>query len=246
MAQINCFPSIPELARALCWDFHHYITGLARTKKQINIAISGGNTPKAFFERLASNQEIPDKKINWINIHLFWVDERCVPPDHPDSNFGMTYRCLLQKISFAESNIHRIRGENNPSEEAVRYGKEILRYVDLLKGIPIFDWILLGIGDDGHTASIFPNRLELFETKKICETAKHPVTGQYRITITGPTIVHANRISFLATGEAKSKVIRHILHNEPEASQYPASFIKPVQGKLEWYLDDQAAKYINT
>jgi 6-phosphogluconolactonase len=246
IARINCYASADELVAALCRDFYSYITELTQTKSRIFLAISGGNTPKAFFKQLAFDQDLPDRKIDWSNIHFFWVDERCVPPEHPESNYGMAYKYLLQKIRIPEYNVHRIRGENNPSEESIRYEKEILRCLNLSDGIPIFDWIFLGIGNDGHTASIFPDQPELLTTKKICESTTHPVTGQYRITITGPTLIHAKRITFLVVGDSKSIVLKNILHDEPEAKQYPASFMKPVSGKLDWYMDEQAAKYVKT
>jgi len=242
--RINCFESTDELVVALCQDFYSYNIKLTKTKNPLFFAISGGNTPKAFFKQLASDQDLPDRKIDWSNIHLFWVDERCVPPDHPDSNYGMTYKYLLQKITIPEYNVHRIRGENSPSEESVRYEKEIIKYLKLSDGIPIFDWIFLGVGDDGHVASIFPNYPELLTSKKICETAKHPVTGQYRVTMTGPTLIHAKRITFMVVGDSKSIVLKHILHNEPKAKQYPASFMKPVSGELDWYVDKKAAKHV--
>jgi 6-phosphogluconolactonase len=239
MTYFYCFASTDELVTALCHDFHSYVSELTRIKNQVFIAVSGGNTPKNFFQRLATDQDN-----DWSNIHLFWADERCVPPDHPESNYGMTYKYLLQKIRIPANHVHRIRGENNPSDESLRYEKEILSCFGLSDGIPIFDWVFLGIGDDGHTASIFQNQTGLLSTEKICETAKHPVSGQYRVTLTGRTITHAKRITFLVVGDSKSIVLKHILYDEPEAKHYPASFIKPVSGKLDWYVDTKAAKHI--
>jgi 6-phosphogluconolactonase len=239
------FSTPGKLTEALCADFHRHMARLNLRKKQINLALSGGNTPGLFFDRLAAEQQNPDNRTDWSKVHLFWVDERCVAPMHPESNYGMTERKLLRFLDIDKSHIHRIRGEEEPGSEAVRYGAEIRHTFHQYSGIPVFDWIFLGIGEDGHTASIFPDRLDLLQAAEICEATRHPETGQFRVTLTGPVIRQADRISFIVTGEAKSTVIRQIMNREPEAARYPANFILPLKGKADWYIDADAAKQLN-
>jgi 6-phosphogluconolactonase len=240
-----CFPSVNELSEKLSYDFLHCITDASPDQKIFNIALSGGKTPEAFFEKIAANPISRDNQTLWKRVRFFWVDERCVPPDHADSNFSMTNESLFSKIGTGESNVHRIYGENDPYLEATRYAKEIKQFVELLNGIPVFDWIFLGVGDDGHTASIFPGRLDLMDTDEICAAVVHPVTGQFRITLTGKTILQAKRITFMVTGESKSKVLREILNNEAEALSYPAAQILWHSNNTDWFIDEAAAKYLN-
>jgi 6-phosphogluconolactonase len=219
---------------------------LGKVQQLISIAISGGQTPELFFKHLAAGKGITGELPDWNKIHLFWVDERCVPPDHPDSNFGFTAKHLLEKITIPHGNIHRIKGENDPSIEAGRYSDEIHRYTTLGDGIPVFDWIFLGIGSDGHTASIFPDRLDLMNSVNTCEAVKHPSSGQDRITLTGRTIINANRITFMVTGKSKSKVIRQILEGEPGTEKLPAGLITKFAVNSEFYLDEEAAFHIKS
>lgn len=242
----HCFPSTDELFENLSIEFLDYIAKGKKSGHVINIALSGGNSPKAFFERIAVNQCKSKTPVQWPKVHLFWVDERCVPPDHADSNYGMAFSSLLRKIELKESNIHRIRGENIPGMEARRYSEEVKMLVPLKEGIPVFDLIFLGMGDDGHTASIFPNRMDLLDAGNIYETAVHPDTGQTRITMTGKTILRAKKIVFLVTGGSKSTIIRQIMNCEPESSRYPAAYFNLNRHDADWYLDSAAAKYLKS
>ncbi|MBN1791322.1 MAG: 6-phosphogluconolactonase [Bacteroidales bacterium] len=242
----HCYPSTDELVENLSIDFLDYISQGNKSGRVINIALSGGNSPKAFFERIALNQYKAKTTVEWPKVHLFWVDERCVPPDHADSNYGMALSALLQKIDLKESSIHRIRGENNPGTEARRYGEEVKMLVPLKEDIPVFDLIFLGVGDDGHTASIFPNRMDLLDADKIYETAAHPDTGQIRITMTGKPILRAKKIIFLVTGLSKSTIVRQIMNREPESSRYPAAYFYLNRHDADWYLDSAAAKFLKS
>ncbi|MGK9367823.1 6-phosphogluconolactonase [Melioribacter sp. Ez-97] len=202
------------------------------------IALSGGNTPKKLFRHIAENY---NKALPWKRIKLFWGDERCVPPESDESNFKMTYDNLIKFIDIPPENIFRIKGENDPDEEACNYTKTLEQNLRFRRGHPSFDLILLGLGEDGHTASIFPDRLDLFTTEDYCATAVHPVTGQRRITITGKIINNAVKVTFLISGIKKAKVVREVILRSPEASRYPAYFVNPVDGKLKWILDAEAA-----
>jgi 6-phosphogluconolactonase len=206
-----------------------------------NIALSGGNSPKGLFTILSENYV---DSIPWNKIHLWWGDERCVPPESEESNYKMTYDYLLSKISIPKENIHRIRGESNPDMEAVRYATEIKDKLNSPGGSPVFDLIILGLGDDGHTASIFPNQIELFKDEKMCVVALHPISGQKRISLTGRVLNNANRIFFLVAGENKSMRVAEIMNDNEEAKLLPAYYVVPQNGELIWFLDEAAASKI--
>ncbi len=211
---------------------------LNQNKDSFSIALSGGSTPKIWFDYLAKyhNDEIP-----WKKIHLFWGDERCVPPDDEESNYGMTKKHLLDKISIPEQNIHRIKGELNPEKAAEEYQTELNENLGIN---PVFDLIILGMGDDGHTASIFSHEIKLWDSEKLCVVATHPVSGQKRVSFTGKLINTASAIAFLVTGGNKSERVKEIFDQEPNAVYYPASLVNPENGTLHWFLDKEAANLI--
>ena len=203
----------------------------------ITMALSGGSTPKQIFSYISTND---NGKIHWNKIKLFWGDERCVPPDHDDSNYKMTKKNLLETIAIPAENIFRIRGENAAELEATRYRAVITDNTKSENGLPIFDIFLLGMGEDGHTASIFPGNESLFQSPNICEAVIHPQTKQQRITITGPVINNAANIIFLVTGTGKAAMAERLLNNNTDTN-LPATFVKPVHGKLFWLFDEKAA-----
>ncbi len=212
------------------------------TQKIFDIALSGGNSPKGLFEFMSKKfaNEIP-----WERIHFWWGDERCVSPESDESNYKMAEELLLSKISIPKDNIHRIRGEEDPEKEAIRYSKEMESTLNSRGEDPVFDIILLGLGEDGHTASIFPDQLELFEDENSCAVASHPITGQKRITITGNVLNNANQIFFLITGENKALRISEIMNDSEAAKLLPAYYISPANGELIWFLDELAASQIS-
>jgi 6-phosphogluconolactonase len=235
------FETVSELTDRLAEVFFSHMGALCRQQKAVNIALSGGNTPQLLYKKIASHHAFSPEIDDWSKVHFFWGDERCVPPHHPESNFGMANRYLLRALNIKESNIHRIRGESRPEEEANRYGGEIGSYVATRNSIPVFDWIFLGMGDDGHTASIFPDQISLLYADTICAVAVHPKSGQQRITLTGKPLINAKRITFLVTGSSKAQRVKEIIRDDPSSKLYPARYIKPLQGKLEWFLDKEAA-----
>jgi 6-phosphogluconolactonase len=240
---IKIFETADELVSALADEFQKAINEQAKLDRDFYIALSGGNTPAIFFQKLASAHY--RENIAWQNVQLFWGDERCVAPEHPDSNYGMTKKNLLDHVAIPPKNIHRILGENKPVTEAKRYAQEIEIIVpEDISGFPQFDWIFLGLGIEGHTASIFPDSDILKNQKDICAVATHPESGQLRITLTLPVINHAKRIAFLVIGENKASVVAKILTDAEESKSMPAAFVGPVHGILEWYLDQAAATII--
>jgi 6-phosphogluconolactonase len=241
---VKVFANVSEMAEELAEEFRRHTEELSGSNKIINIAISGGMTPLYFYRRLANYNSISLRKINWKKIHVFWVDERCVPATYPDSNFGLANRLFLRTVDIPAGNIHRIKGENIPADEAIVYSDILRLNVPLRNSYPSFDWIFLGLGEDGHVASIFPDQMKLLFSDKYCETAVHPRTKQNRITLTGKVLINARRITFIVSGENKKKVVREIIKKEPVAKVYPASYIKSVGGRMEWYLDKLAASIL--
>jgi len=235
------FPTPLELAEAFALDMVNLIKDAEKNQSPIMVALSGGNTPKMLFSVLADKHT---KSVDWSYIHFFWGDERCVPPDDPESNYGVIRSLLFEKINIPEINIHRIRGEDDPEKEALRYSEEIINNMRSRNGLPAFDLIILGMGDDGHTASIFPENIGLLNSDKICEVAVHPVSGQKRVTITGKVINNADSIIFLVTGHAKSQIIEDIFKKRKTAAYFPAFHINSAHGKILWLLDENAAELI--
>ncbi len=231
---IKIYSSINELAEDFAMEIILKIDDASCSEKPFNIMLSGGNTPKMLFEQLA---KLSPAVKSWEHVHFYWGDERCVPPNDPESNFGMAKAALLDHIQIPEANIHRIFGENDPDLEAQRYAKET-------SIIPVFDLIMLGMGDDGHTVSIFPNNLDLMHSSKLCEVATHPKTGQKRITITGKVIIASKVVAFLLTGKNKAGIIAEIFTKTGAYQTYPASYVHPEKGELMWLLDEEAASFI--
>jgi 6-phosphogluconolactonase len=204
----------------------------------LNIAVSGGTTPRMLFELLGNEYET---SINWKKVRLFWVDERCVEPTDSESNFGMTYDAFLQKTIVPGENIFRMRGEEIPEYEAERYRDLLRKELPARGGYPVFDLVLLGMGNDGHTASIFPNDLSLIDSELSVAVNLNPYTQQKRITLTGNTINNAIHIVFIISGESKSMILKEIIQNKSGATNYPAAHIGNSKGKVDFYIDKSAA-----
>lgn len=235
MNQIKTYPTSIDLAAAFATDFSAWLQKLPRDRS-VNVALSGGSTPKLLFQRWADQYA---ETIDWNRVHFFWGDERCVPPDDPQSNFGVANQLWIEQIEINPANVHRIRGENEPAKEAERYAAEILQYVPVNSaGVPVFDLVLLGMGADGHTASIFPDRMSLLTSHKICETVVHPESGQTRVTLTGPVINAAQWIAFLIAGADKALVLDEVLNERGSFRSYPVSQIHGE--RLVFYLDEAA------
>ena len=230
-----------EDKQKLVKGFSEYFSNLVKEKDgPFRVALSGGSTPKIWFEYLVKNHKAD---IDWSQILFYWGDERCVPPDDPESNFGMTKSYLLEHIAVPDENIHRIKGEISPELAAREYS--MLISADLKDSrVPMFDLVILGLGEDGHTASIFPHQMDLWESKELCVVATHPTTGQHRISITGQVINNANSVAFLVTGENKKEKVREIIDEEASAARYPASLVNPTSGSLRWFLDAKAASQL--
>ncbi|OOF50312.1 6-phosphogluconolactonase [Rodentibacter genomosp. 1] len=203
----------------------------------VHISLSGGSTPKLLFKTLS---QLPyQTAINWQNLHFWWGDERMVAAQDPESNYGEVQKLLFDHIQIPAENIHRIRGENEPKVELKRFQEELSAVIS----DGVFDWIILGMGTDGHTASLFPHQTN-FDDENLAVIAKHPESGQIRISKTAKLIKQAKRITYLVTGEGKAEILKEIQTTSAENLPYPAAKIKAQNGITEWYLDKAAAKLL--
>lgn len=208
--------------------------------RPVHISLSGGSTPKMLFKLLAT--EAYATSVQWQNLHFWWGDERCVAPDDVESNYGEANELLFSKVNMPAENIHRIRGEDDPQAEAERFAKEMLDAIPSLRGTPVFDWILLGVGADGHTASLFPGQTN-YEDSNLSVVATHPESGQLRVSKTARVLEAAKRISYLVLGAGKADIVEEINGSPADALPYPAAKVESQAGLTEWYLDlDAAAK----
>src|SRR5918994_2807823 len=201
---------IAELSRQSAERFSQLALQSVESAGRITVALSGGSTPQHLYSLLAS----PDYKaqIPWSNVELFWGDERCVPPDHPESNFRMAQEALLSKIKIPSENIHRMRGEQESQAAAAEYEKELQKIFGLNSGaLPRFDLILLGIGEDGHTASLFPNSDALNETKHLVVAPFVAKLNSYRLSLTLPVLNNAANVWFLVMGTSKADAVKQAL-----------------------------------
>lgn len=241
MQNIIIQPNPTKLAQ----NFSEYMTRLIGETLEYNdyfhLVLSGGSTPKILFKELRKNYL---DKIDWSRIHFYWGDERCVEVDSDENNYGVAFRSFISYLEIPKKNIHRIKGEEDPEKEAKRYSKEIRTNVPLTNKLPQFDLIILGLGSDGHTASIFPDQIEFIGSGKICKVAEHPETKQKRITLTGRVINNSKNAAFLVTSENKANILSEIINQKEGYKKYPASYIKLKNGKLNWYLDRDSSQML--
>lgn len=223
-------------------QFSTYFVQKVEVGDTFHVALSGGSTPKIVFDVLAENFS---DKVDWSNVHFYWGDERCVPPTDDESNYKMTVEHLFSKIDVPQENIHRILGEKDPETEAMRYANLLEINLDRVEEIPQFDLVILGMGDDGHTASIFPHQIELWEAEDHCVVATHPESGQKRVSINGKVINAAKEVTFLVTGASKAEKVKAVTEKTKGSEAYPASLVDPKSGNLVWFLDEDAAAELN-
>ena len=223
---------------ALAAKFGEILLEISQEKEEVFIALSGGSTPKVIFDFLASEYQ---EKIAWHKLRFFWGDERCVAPDHVDSNYKMTDDHLFSRLPIAQEHIFRVKGELAPEVAALEYEKTIDEVLPQKNNLPAFDLMILGMGDDGHTASIFPHEIQLWTSPLLCEVATHPDSGQKRVSLTGKVINNSEQILFLVTGSNKAEKVAEIVHQRGHYQTYPASLVDP---KALWMLDEEAARLL--
>jgi 6-phosphogluconolactonase len=235
-------PDTTALARRAAQYFVEMIGEAVAGKGRARIAISGGTTPKAAFELLADPHQPWRSRMPWENLDLYWVDERAVPPGDADSNYRMTREALLDHVPLRPEQIHRMEGELDPEAAANRYEME-LRNNFRLEGaeIPRFDLIALGMGPDGHTASLFPRTAALHELNRLVVANLVPQKDAWRVTLTWPVINHANSVFFLIAGADKASVLSEVLTGPRDVDRLPSQLIWPSSGILTLILDKAAA-----
>ena len=237
---LRVFPDLDSLSHAAAEEFAGLALRAREAGKDFTVALSGGSTPKRMYEILASEYR---DRIPWESVQFFFSDERHVPPDHPDSNYGMAYRALLSRIPAPPWNAHRLATELEDPVQAAENGETILQQVFRVSGseIPRFDLILLGLGKDGHTASLFPGSEALKETTRLMTSTWVESVRANRITLTLPVINRAAEVHFLISGPDKAPALRELLQGDAAADRLPARAVHPSDGRLLFYVDQAAA-----
>ncbi len=228
----------PEILPQRAAELLAWITSEAVEARGVaHIAISGGSTPRPLFKLLAAPEW--EERVPWAHTHIWWVDERCVPPDDPNSNYGVAYALMVQHLPVAIA--HRIHGEEAPWQAAQLYEQELVTYFGLEAGQwPRFDLIFLGMGEDGHTASLFPGTPALAVRERLVTVGHAPVAPHERITLTLPVLNHAAHVIFHIAGAAKGPALVDIFHGNGGDPPRPASLVRPRNGRLLWLLDRSA------
>ena len=199
--------------------------------------MAGGRTPKRVYELLAT--EPFAQSVDWSRVYVFFGDERCVPPDDADSNYAMAHRALLSKVPIPPGNVYKIAGVGDPAENAREYETGMRTFFGTSTQ-PRFDLVLLGMGEDGHTASLFPESSVLEKMSRLVVATKSP-QGQCRITLTLGALNNAASLIFLVTGEEKAATLSKVLQRQSSSRRLPATLVKPIDGTLEWYIDRKAS-----
>ena len=210
------------------------------------VALSGGATPRALYALLATDQF--RQRVRWPAVHLFWGDERCVAPDHPESNYRVAGEVLFDQAPIPVQNIHRMPAEYaDHARAAAEYEQTLRAFFSVgAGGLPCFDLILLGMGEDGHTASLFPGTAAVAETERLVVANYVEKLGTHRLTLTVPVINRADHVAFLISGESKAWVLREVLEGEQQPQRLPSQLIRPVGGKLVFIVDRAAAKELTS
>ena len=237
--EIQIYPDLEAISRKAVDIFLEMSGKSIAVKGRFAVALSGGNTPKRFYALLGSEPYI--RSIDWRHIHFFWADERCVPPEHADSNYRLAFDAFLSKVPLPEENIHRIKGEGQPDREARDYEHDIRRFFGA-SVLPVFDLIMLGIGEDGHTASLFPGSKILNEENRLVEFVHNKAKNHPRITLTLRVLTHAENIIVLVSGKNKASIVQKVIRKKDNS--LPASLLMKGKGNLLFLLDNDAAKLL--
>ena len=230
------------VARAAATEFVLHSRRCVAEHRTCSVALAGGNTPGGMYALLAADATLRDA-VPWEQLHFFWGDERHVPPDHPDSNYRMARDALLSHVPVAADHVHRIASENpDPDQAAADYERVLREFFGVPAGVvPRLDLVLLGLGGDGHTASLFPATPALAERERLA--VSNPVARLHadRITLTVPVLNHATRVLFVVSGRDKAAALQAVLEGAYLPERYPAQLIAPVRGTLAWIVDRDAA-----
>ena len=230
------FKDSDELSQTATKKFIELASQAIEERGRFLVSLSGGGTPMKLYERLAG------EKLDWTRVHFFWGDERCVPVDDPGNTYGVMRGILFNKIG--QTNIHRIESELEPASAAQAYAHTLSRFADAPFDFPHFDLVLLGMGDDGHTASLFPGSPIEVDAAAIAVTAQYQDRPANRVSLTPRVFNQAREIWFLVTGTGKAETLRRVINGEKNLEQLPAQRIQPVNGNLVWMIDEAAGKFL--
>jgi 6-phosphogluconolactonase len=233
---LSSVEELSEVVAEIIWSALNHL----KDERKLTVALPGGSTPAMVFRYLSVRHKAT---IDWTKIDFFWGDERCVPPEHEESNFRMARINLMDPLGITEGNIHRVRGEDDPEQALEHYTRVLHSQVRQHDNLPSFDLILLGMGDDGHTASLFPDDESALASDDACIVASHPDTGQKRITLTLPVLNNARQVVFLVTGISKAEMVKKVL-SPGKKDALPAAIVKPLNGEIVWLLDKEAGSSI--
>lgn len=238
--EVRVLPGPDELARAASREFASAARSAVQNRGVFRVVLSGGSTPRALYRLLAAG--FPSRGMPWRKTRFFFGDERCVPPEDPLSNYRMAKETLITPLGISEAQVLRMAGEEHPRRAARIYEEALRREFPLARTAPRFDLVLLGLGADGHTASLFPGSRALLEKRRWVAAVRTEAGPPWRLTLTLPVLNAARRIFFLVSGREKNAAAAAILKKKPGRRRFPASRIRPHRGSLLWLLDEAAAR----
>jgi 6-phosphogluconolactonase len=236
--RILIFDDAEALARAAASRFVELAAACVDGRGRFSVALAGGSTPRRIYELLAGDEFAP--RVEWSKVHVFFGDERCVPPDDAESNYRMARETLLSRVGVVQENVHRMIGEGDAVANARLYEDELRAYFGGAE-LPRFDLVMLGLGEDGHTASLFPASPALDERAAWVTANRVEKFSVFRLTLTAPVINNAAHVLFVVAGAGKANSLREVLEGERDPQKLPAQLIRPTGGSLEWYVDRAAA-----
>ncbi len=239
---IQIFPDLESLGRWAAQRLTETAAHAITARGQFLISLNGGSTPVGLFRLLGSDYR---DRLDWNKIHIFWGDERCVPPADPESCYGQAYGLFLRHVAIPEANIHRIQGELAPDEAVEAYTRLLQRFATPPLAWPVFDLVLLGMGEDGHTASLFPGSPAESRQPVLAVTGQYQNRPAKRITLTPPVFNSARTVWFMAAGESKAGILSRVIQGSYQPDLYPAQRIRPASGELLWLVDQAAARMLS-
>ncbi len=242
-AEILVGADLDETIRIAAGQFAAQARKLSTEGRAFNVALSGGSTPRRLFQTLAAEPFVAI--VPWRSIHFFWGDERNVPPSHPDNNYGVAHKLLLSRVPVPPANVHRIpTGDGTAVEAADLYQRTLHEELPQVHQLPRLDYNLLGLGTNGHTASLFPHRPTLHEQQRLVVADHVEEVNAWRVTLTAPVLNNAAQITFLVTGEDKAAIVKQVIQGPRDIESTPAQLITPRDGAITWILDTAAASQL--